>query len=310
MIKKRILVDNTNRELCIHGSETFPMTVNHDDLWMFEGKNVPIHWHNELEISLPRLGNARYQVYQKSYEVHPGEGLLLNRNVPHSCDSADNGCTLYTTILVRPDFLYGDLGSDVERNCFRPFLQNSALPCILLTGKEEWSREALKKLNQVDTLFEEKPYCYELRIKGLLCEAFSLIFSACQSEVTKAVPASQRELERLEQILNYLHEHSESVVSLKELADQVHLSREVCCRFFRKMTGKTVTRYLEEYRVNQSFSLVQSGQYSMTQIADMVGFSNASRFAGAFRKQFGCNPGEYNSLKRQKQEKDSAECLL
>ena len=167
MIKKKILVDDTKRELCAHGSETFPMTVNHDDLWMFEGKNVPIHWHNELEISLPRLGKARYQVYQKNYEVHPGEGLLLNRNVPHSCDSTDDSRTLYTTILVRPDFLYGDLGSDVERNCFRPFLQNSALPCILLTGKEEWSREALKKLNQVDTLFEEKPFCYELRIKGL-----------------------------------------------------------------------------------------------------------------------------------------------
>ena len=39
-------------------------------------------------------------------------------------------------------------------------------------------------------------------------------------------------------------------------------------------------------------------------------FSNASRFAGAFRKQFGCNPGEYNSLKQQKQKKDFAECLL
>ena len=43
--------------------------------------------------------------------------------------------------------------------------------------------------------------------------------------------------------------------------------------------------------------LVQSGQYSMTQITEMVGFSNPSRFASAFRKRFGCNPGEYNSVK-------------
>ena len=48
---------------------------------------------------------------------------------------------------------------------------------------------------------------------------------------------------------------------------------------------------------HKSFPLVQSGQYSMTQIANMVGFSNASRFAIAFRKMFGCNPREYNSLK-------------
>jgi AraC-like DNA-binding protein len=89
------------------------------------------------------------------------------------------------------------------------------------------------------------------------------------------------------------------VISLEKLGEQVHLSREVCCRLFRKMTGKTVTQYLEEYRASKSLPLVESGQYSMTQIADLVGFSNASRFAAAFRQQFGCNPGEYNSRKRQ-----------
>ena len=71
-------------------------------------------------------------------------------------------------------------------------------------------------------------------------------------------------------------------------------------RLFKKMTSRTITEYLKEYRVNQSLSLVQSGQYSITQIADMTGFSNASRFAHAFRAQFGCNPSEYNSLKQQK----------
>ena len=104
----------------------------------------------------------------------------------------------------------------------------------------------------------------------------------------------------MKQMLNYLNTHFESVISLQELADQVHLSKEVCCRLFKKMTGKTITGYLEEYRVNQSLPLVQSSQYSMIQIADMTGFSNASRFARAFRRQFGCNPGEYNSLKLQK----------
>ena len=104
MIKKKILVDDTKRELCAHGSETFPMTVNHDDLWMFEGKNVPIHWHNEFEISLPRLGKARYQVYQKNYEVHPGEGLLLNRNVPNSWEVMWNATVsgLFCKILPFP----------------------------------------------------------------------------------------------------------------------------------------------------------------------------------------------------------------
>ncbi len=97
MAMRKILVDDTKRELTEHGTDGFPMTVNHDDLWTFEGKNIPIHWHNDLEISIPRVGEMVFQIYQKSY-------------------------------IVKPNFLYGDFGSDVESNCFRPFLQNSAIP--------------------------------------------------------------------------------------------------------------------------------------------------------------------------------------
>ena len=297
MAKRTILVDSARRELEKHGTETFPMTVNHDDLWSFEGKNVPIHWHNDLEINLIREGEAVFQVYQKSYRVRTGEGFLLNRNVPHSCSSPGNEHVRYSTILVRPDFLYGDFGSDVERKCFQPFLQNSAIPCIHLTGFDENGKEILQKLNQVEEAFDRKRFCYELKIKGLLCEAFAMILYEHRQELTKFVPANLQELERLEKMLNYLNMHFTEVISLQDLADQVHLSREVCCRLFKKMTGKTITGYLEEYRTNKSFSLVQSGQYSMTQITEMVGFSNPSRFASAFRKQFGCNPGEYHSVK-------------
>ena len=297
MAKRTILVDSARRELEKHGTETFPMTVNHDDLWSFEGKNVPIHWHNDLEINLIREGEAVFQVYQKSYRVRTGEGFLLNRNVPHSCSSPGNEHVRYSTILVRPDFLYGDFGSDVERKCFQPFLQNSAIPCIYLTGFDENGKEILQKLNQVEEAFDRKRFCYELKIKGLLCEAFAMILYGHRQELKKFVPANLQELERLEKMLNYLNMHFTEVISLQDLADQVHLSREVCCRLFKKMTGKTITGYLEEYRVNKSFSLVQSGQYSMTQITEMVGFSNPSRFASAFRKRFGCNPGEYNSVK-------------
>lgn len=296
---RKILVDDTRRELCPHGTEAFPMTVSHDNLWDFEGRSVPIHWHNDLEFSLPREGEVIYQIYEKSYRLKPGEGLLINRNVPHSCHSPGNRPGKYSTILVRPEFLYGDFGSDVERNCFRPFLQNAVLPCVFLSPAVSKEQTVLEKLNQIERLFDQKAYCYELKIKGLLCDVFGEILCMHQQELSCYTPSNQLELERLEQMLDYLNTHFESVLSLQQLADHVHLSREVCCRLFKKMTGKTITSYLEEYRTAKSFPLVQSGQYSMTEIAGLVGFSNASRFASAFRKQFGCSPKEYHSRKQQ-----------
>ena len=104
---------------------------------------------------------------------------------------------------------------------------------------------------------------------------------------------SAEELQRLRLLLDYLHTNYNRPLSLTELASCVHVTRESCCRFFRKMTGKTVSQYLEDYRVAQSIRLLRTGNLSIAQIADMTGFSNASRFAAAFRSRMGCAPARY-----------------
>lgn len=76
MSVKKIMVDSTNRELCAHGTESFPITVNHDNLLDFEGRNIPIHWHNDLEIVIARSGNATYQIYEKAMSCHRMKSLL------------------------------------------------------------------------------------------------------------------------------------------------------------------------------------------------------------------------------------------
>lgn len=300
MSVKKVIVDSTNREICAHGTEGFPIAVNHDNLLDFEGRNIPIHWHNDLEIVIVRNGTAIYQIYEKNYCLSPGGFFLINSNVPHSCHSFGNTPVRFSTILVRPDFLYGDFGSDIEKNCFRPFLQNSEIPCMVLSTSDAQTKCLLEKLNQAETLFDQKPFCYELKIKGLLCDVFGHLLYEYRDHFSRFRPANQRDLKRLEQMLMYIHTHFDSVISLQQLSNHVHLSREVCCRLFKRMTGKTITTYLEEYRIRKSLSLVQSGLYSITQISDMVGFSNSSRFASAFRRQFGLNPAEYNSTKHKK----------
>ena len=297
---RRIQIDSSKRELADHGTEGFPVTVNHDDLWSFEGKHVPVHWHGEFEISIPIEGCSVYQIYQNRCEIRPGQALLINSNVPHSCSSADEKRVQYHTVIVRPDFLYGTIGSDIEKNCFRAFQHNRNAACIIFDDTQLWGKQLLSLLEETDRLFYERPYCYELRIKGILCEVFAELLSRQDSACAKSSPENTTDLIRLEKMLDFLHTHFDQIVSLQELAEQVHLSREVCCRIFKKMTGKTITQYLQEYRVTQSISLVQSRQYSITQIAEMTGFSNASRFARAFQEQIGCNPSVYSSHYQQK----------
>ena len=99
-------------------------------------------------------------------------------------------CNCCSTFLARPDFICGEYGSDVERRCFRPFLQNSAVPCILLTSESSCTRTVIQKLNETEALFDQKTLCYELKIKGLLCEIFGMILCEHQNDFAKFIPAN------------------------------------------------------------------------------------------------------------------------
>ena len=52
-------------------------------------------------------------------------------------------------------------------------------------------------------------------------------------------------------------------------------------------------QYLNDYRIFRSIHLMKTTAYSLSSIASLTGFSNASRFAAAFRKKTGCSPSEY-----------------
>ncbi len=67
----------------------------------------------------------------------------------------------------------------------------------------------IQKLNETEALFDQKTFCYELKIKGLLCEIFGMILCEHQNDLAKFIPANQLELERLEQMLDYLNTHFE-----------------------------------------------------------------------------------------------------
>ena len=83
------------------------------------------------------------------------------------------------------------------------------VPCIHLTEADENGKETYQPGGNC---FDQKSFCYELKIKGLLCEVFSMILYAHRQELTKFIPANQQELERLEKMLNYLNLHFAEVL--------------------------------------------------------------------------------------------------
>lgn len=288
-----IEVDQQQKEICSHGTDTFPMTIHHDNLRFFQGHCIRFHWHPTIEIVVVQKGTVQYRIHQNTFTLKPGKALLINSNVPHSTFPYEGEDVQLLTILIQPVFLYDSWGSDIEKNCFRPFLCNQNLPYIILDSSCKNDREIINLFQKTDEYFSQKPYGFQLKIKSLLCDAFFQIITENQESLKNWVPSNEEDLSRLQLFFDYIHTHYEEPLSLRNMSLHMNLTKETCCRFFKKMTGKTITQYLTDYRIRQSLPLLLSGRYSVSQVSQLTGFSNSSRFSKAFRERTGQNPKEY-----------------
>ncbi|GGG35792.1 hypothetical protein GCM10010976_04400 [Bizionia arctica] len=71
------------------------------------------------------------------------------------------------------------------------------------------------------------------------------------------------------------------------------------CRYFKRVTGKTFTRLVNEYRVVHATKLLQQSQSSITDICFECGFNNFSNFNKFFKEITGKNASKYRSEMKQ-----------
>lgn len=99
----------------------------------------------------------------------------------------------------------------------------------------------------------------------------------------------------ISRIKKYITEHYNSELSIKELADFVHLSPEYLTRLFKKETGMTPKDYIIECRISTAKDLLANSSLPVSMIASEVGYHNFSYFAFLFKKLEQVTPREYRN---------------
>jgi AraC-like DNA-binding protein len=75
-----------------------------------------------------------------------------------------------------------------------------------------------------------------------------------------------------------------------ELVRHCHASASTVLRAFHRELGVPPLAYVRRRRLEEALQLLESGRYSVTEIATRIGYENSSAFAAAFRDQFGVAP--------------------
>lgn len=86
---------------------------------------------------------------------------------------------------------------------------------------------------------------------------------------------------------DYIKLNYSEKISIKEIADQLYLSPNYLSELFKKHTGKTISEYLTEYRLEKACQLLDHAEYRVGDVSGMVGIHDGRYFSNMFKKNMG-----------------------
>ncbi len=101
---------------------------------------------------------------------------------------------------------------------------------------------------------------------------------------------------RINKVFTYLHGHSNSGVSIAQAASIVHLSESAFCKFFKRISGKTFSDYVNDIRIAKACALLIETDMPIEQIAFAVGFESQTYFNRVFLKKKATKPKQYRNV--------------
>ncbi|MBY0219058.1 helix-turn-helix domain-containing protein [Paenibacillus illinoisensis] len=98
-------------------------------------------------------------------------------------------------------------------------------------------------------------------------------------------------------IHQYIKHHLEDDLSLTRIAQEVSLNPSYLSRWYKRITGKGISEYIHDRRIERSKELLLGSSCKMHEISAKVGFSDQHYFYRFFKKATGCTPQEYRDQK-------------
>ena len=99
----------------------------------------------------------------------------------------------------------------------------------------------------------------------------------------------------VEQVKSFIRASFSQPFTIETLAEKFYFSPNYLSSLFKKYSNETILEYLTQVRLEKAVELLKDPQYKISQIASVIGYSNASYFCMLFTKKYGLSPNQYRS---------------
>ena len=96
--------------------------------------------------------------------------------------------------------------------------------------------------------------------------------------------------DRLDTVLKFISDNYMKPISLQDVADIACMTTNSFCRFFKRMTNKSYTQFLNEIRIRNASRLLMQKELRMYEVGYMVGYQSMTNFYRQFKHITGSTP--------------------
>jgi AraC-like DNA-binding protein len=291
-ISKKLLFSPAGKYL-VEFPRDFPLRMNYYD---FAHPHAAIpNYHDHLEIAYIYKGWGTFRIGGREYTAREGDIFLINSGVFHLLEAGMPVNLKVVTLYFLPELVYRPGSGDTDLEYLLLFLNyqkgfNPKVPPDAAT-----SRTVLQLLEQIADELKTQGSFHRIAVKNCLCQILLVLNRAVgvQQSSTDAPYLRLRDIGRLQPVFDFIHERYSRKMALQEMSSACNMSVTHLCRYFKKVTGQTISEYIKRYRIDRAKELLVEDEKSITWIAYEVGFESHSYFDRIFHEVTKLTPQEF-----------------
>ncbi|MEL6589505.1 MAG: AraC family transcriptional regulator [Bacteroidota bacterium] len=273
-------------------------SLTENDVYLLEERdsdNLDLlqHTHTTYELCLLRNFDGTRQVGDHREAVLGEDLILVGPDLRHGWESREETPSENAKLLsIQFDAdLFGD--QLFKRNAFftiRRLLEEAKRGLVFEGHTRMDIRQRLLLLRKMQSFGAISAFM-EILYTLSVSDERQMLASEGYSE--RAAPTRSK---RMEAVYQYILDNFTDRVNRTEAASIANLSESAFTHYFRKVAGKSFTRYVIDLRIGYACKLLAETQDTIKEICYQSGFKNVSNFNKLFKKHKTCTPVQYRNL--------------
>lgn len=262
---------------------------------------VPLHWHEELEIIYFQKGHFILEVNMEQYQIDSECFFFINSGELHRIlcnEPCEESAVVFSPYLL--SFMSNDAA---QTRLILPLIRQELLFPRRITPRQSCYSDVLFEYRKLTRHCNEDPSLPYSALQQLFIKTSLLNILGCLSGdgiLLAAKEPRNANIESIKSVLSYIHTHYSEKIFVGDLARLINLNEQYFCRFFKKTVGQSPIAYVNEYRIRRAIELLTDTSAPVTDICLECGFNNFGNFLREFKKQTGTTPGQYKKGIRRK----------